>query len=57
MVDQIYTLEEAAKVLKLHKETLRLKAKRNQIDGFRIGNEWRFTESDIQEFIDKQRNK
>jgi len=53
----IYTLEQAANKFGIHKETLRKKAKAGKINGFRVGNQWRFTDQDIQEFIDRNRSR
>lgn len=52
---QSYTLKEASKILKIHEETLRLKAKNSKIGSFRIGKEYRFTELDIKNFQDSNR--
>jgi excisionase family DNA binding protein len=55
MEDKIYTMEEAAKYLRIHAATLRLKAKNNEINYFKIGTVFRFTESDINKYIEAHR--
>ena len=54
---QSYTLKETAKVLKIHPETLRLKARDGEITSFRINGDYRFTEVDIKEYQDRNRTK
>jgi len=57
METQSYTLKETANILKINPETLRLKAKADKINWFRIGKQYRFTELDIKEFQDSNRSK
>ena len=47
-------LEEAARLLRIHKETLRSRAKVGQIPGAKIGKEWLFIKEDLINHIRSQ---
>ncbi len=55
MVERLYSIPEAAEVLGISPITLGdwLRAKR--ITGTKIGRKWKITESDLQEFIERNR--
>lgn len=43
--------KEVAKILKVCEETIRRKLQTGKLKGFKIGNDWRVREQDLQEFI------
>ena len=47
-------LDEAARFLKIHRETLRRRAKAGEIPGAKIGRSWVFIESDLESHIRSQ---
>lgn len=55
-MDTIYTMEETAKILKIHFKTVLNLIKRKELIGRKVGNQWRFTRSDIQNFLDKKKS-
>jgi excisionase family DNA binding protein len=50
--DEILTLEEVAKYLKLRPQTVYKWAQEGQIPGTKLGKEWRFRKSILDEWID-----
>lgn len=50
--DEIMTLEEVAKYLKLKPQTVYKWAQEEQIPGAKLGKEWRFRKSILDEWID-----
>jgi excisionase family DNA binding protein len=50
--DEIVTLEELAKYLKLQPQTVYKWAQEGQIPGAKLGKEWRFRKSIIDEWVD-----
>jgi excisionase family DNA binding protein len=50
--DEIMTLEEVAKYLKLKPQTVYKWAQEDQIPGAKLGKEWRFRKSILDEWID-----
>ncbi len=48
---QTFTLDEAAKYLKIHPTTLQSRAKQGIIPGCRIGRRWVFLEADLADYI------
>jgi excisionase family DNA binding protein len=56
MLDEILSVEDAAKYLKVQSTTIRRQAERGDLPGFKIGNRWRFRMKDIDRFIDSQIN-
>lgn len=59
MVDRIYTLEEAADVLKIKPRTLRQWVSDGKVKAFKMGDRGliRIHEEDLQAFIDQERRK
>ncbi len=53
MDDEIMTLEEVAQYLKLKPQTVYKWAQENQIPGTKLGKEWRFRKSILDEWIDQ----
>lgn len=51
MEERIYTTEELAAMLRVSVTSICRWARAGKIPGFRVGYDWRFTESQIQEFI------
>ena len=50
----VYTFDDTRRILKIGEHTLRRMARSGDINGFRIGKQWRFPEPAIQEFIDNR---
>lgn len=53
MVDEIYTVDEVAKILKVEVRTVQEWLKTDKMPGFVVGKEYRVSESQLQEFISK----
>ena len=49
--DEILTIDEAAAFLKLHKKTINKLALARKIPARRIGRQWRFSRSRLEEFL------
>ena len=47
----VLTLKEAAEYLNVHRDTLRRRAKNGTIPAFKIGTDWRFYKSSIDNWI------
>ena len=54
MTDEILTLEEAKKYLKIHKGTLYRLAQQRRIPAAKVGRIWRFKKKKLDDWIDKQ---
>ncbi|MBU4477609.1 MAG: helix-turn-helix domain-containing protein [Candidatus Omnitrophica bacterium] len=52
-----YTVDEVAEALKIHPYTVRRLCREGKLPCFKIGGQWRFSKSEIQEWIDKGRKK
>jgi len=55
-LDELLTLEELSKYLKLSKPTLYKMVEKGKIPALKIANQWRFKKEDINIWIEKQRN-
>lgn len=55
MLTEIYTIEQLQKILKLSERTILRLLKEGKLTGFKAGREWRFQESDINAYIQAQR--
>ncbi len=55
MIDQILTLREVAKYLKLAEKTAYRLAADGKLPGFKVGGSWRFKESDIEGWIEERK--
>ena len=55
MTDEIYTLKEVAKYLKLAEKTAYRLAAEGKLPGFKAGGSWRFTKEDIESWIAEQK--
>ena len=49
--EKIYTTDDLVEVLKVGRRTLYNYIKAGQLKGFKIGQHWRFTETEIQRFL------
>ena len=56
MTEIILTLREVADYLKLAEKTAYRLAAEGKLPGFKVGGSWRFRESDISDWIEKQKN-
>jgi excisionase family DNA binding protein len=56
-MDMIYTTEEISKILKVHFKTILNLIKRGDLTGRKVGNQWRFTQTDIDNFLNKNKVK
>lgn len=54
MTDEIWTIKELADYLKLKEKTAYALVAKGEIPGFKVGGSWRFRQSDIDHWIDKQ---
>lgn len=57
MSDPILTVKEAAQILRVHPETIRILLKSGQLVGYQIGNRWRVIETDLERYLAGHRNK
>ena len=55
MTDEILTLKEVAKYLKLAEKTAYRLAADGELPGFKVGGSWRFQKIDIQKWIAEQK--
>ena len=51
--DEILTVEEVASFLKLHPKTVYKFLKDSEIQGYRIGRQWRFRKSEVMKLFEK----
>ena len=54
-MEELLTLEELAKYLKISKPTLYKMVEKGKIPALKIANQWRFKKSDINRWLEKQR--
>jgi excisionase family DNA binding protein len=56
---QLYTIEDVAKILKVHDRTVRRYMKSGELQGINLGTDdkpnWRFSEEDIKVYLEKRR--
>jgi len=52
---KLYTVTEAAEMLRLHPEVTRRAARSGKLSGGKIGRCWRFTKADLEEFVEAGR--
>lgn len=53
---QTYTVEQAAAALSLDRDTLRRWLRQGRIGGFKAGTDWRLQQTDLDAFIERNRN-
>jgi len=56
MTDEILTIQEVSKSLKLTEKTAYRLAGEKKLPGFKVGGSWRFKFKDIEQWIEKQKN-
>jgi len=54
MNEKIYTVEQAAEILKLHPKTVARYINENKLHAGKIGHQWRITENDLNQFLKKE---
>jgi len=54
-MEELFTLEELAKYLKISKPTLYKMVEKGKIPALKIANQWRFKKDDITRWLEKQR--
>jgi len=55
VAEVVYTVEEVAGLLKVAPQTVRRYLVAGKMKGFKIGKDWRITESDLQTFVEGAR--
>jgi excisionase family DNA binding protein len=55
-MNEVFTVAEAAAMLKVDPSTLRQRLRAGILGGFRIGTDWRITKADLDAFIERARN-
>jgi excisionase family DNA binding protein len=56
MNDQVLTVKEVAEYLKVNDRTVYRMAAAGKIPAFKVGSSWRFKQSEIEKWIEKQSN-
>ena len=54
---ELLTLKQVQEILRLSERTVLRLLQRKELNGFKVGREWRFEQSDINEYIERQRRK
>jgi excisionase family DNA binding protein len=54
---QTYTVNDVANFLQISPRTVYVHIERNALKGIKIGNKWRFTESQVRDYIQKLERK
>ena len=54
--DEIMTLKEVARLLKVAKKTVYTMAQRKEMPAFKVRGQWRFRREDIDRWIERQQN-
>ncbi len=54
-MEELLTLEELAKYLKISKPTLYKMVEKGKIPALKVANQWRFKKDDINKWLEKQR--
>lgn len=57
MSDPILTIKEVADYLKVNERTLYRLAASGELPGFKVGNSWRFKQSELAQYIAAQHNR
>ena len=55
-MNEVFTVGEVAAQLKADPSTLRKMLREGRLGGFRVGSDWRIPQSDLDAFIDQNRN-
>lgn len=56
MKSDFITIREVAEYLKIKEKTAYKLVSENVIPGFKVGGSWRFSKTEIEQWVDKQRN-
>ena len=56
-MNEVFTVAEAAAMLKVDPSTLRQRLRAGTLGGFRIGTDWRIPKADLDAFIERNRNR
>lgn len=54
-MDELLTIEELARYLKISKHTLYKMVEKGKLPALKIANQWRFKKGDINKWVEKQR--
>lgn len=54
MVEESYTIEEAARLLKVHRDTIRRKIRSGELEAFRVGRVIRIRKDVLEKFMGKK---
>ena len=55
MVDEILTLQDVARLLKVHEKTVYTMARSGELPGFKVRGQWRFKRADLDDWIAEQK--
>ena len=53
--DEVLTIKEVAALLKIAEKTAYIMAQRGELPGFKVGGQWRFKRSDIDDWIEERK--
>ena len=53
--DEVLTIKEVAALLKIADKTAYIMAQRGELPGFKVGGQWRFKRSDIDDWIEERK--
>lgn len=56
-MEEVFTLAEAARYLKVNKATIYKRAQQGEIPAFKVGKIWRFKREEFEAWVDANRNK
>lgn len=57
MQEEMFDLKQVQEKLRVSERTIFRLLKTKELTGFKVGREWRFTQEDINKFIERQRRK
>ena len=57
MSDHILTIKDVADYLKVNERTIYRLAASSELPGFKVGNSWRFKQSELEQYIAAQHNR
>ncbi|MAD65535.1 helix-turn-helix domain-containing protein [Haliea sp.] len=57
MSDQVLTIKDVADYLKVNERTIYRLAASGELPGFKVGNSWRFKQSELEQYITAQHNR
>ena len=57
MSDPILTIKDVADYLKVNERTIYRLAASGELPGFKVGNSWRFKQSELEQYIAEQHNR